>query len=146
MVVLGSVLVFLIIQSRRAEQRLLERPTEFVQSARTSVTRAIRPSDLEIRDSGFDYSRGTARHHVRIVNHGSVPYHNIVLHFTCLAADGKDLAASSSRVSGTIAPGQSLALNDLVTEVARKPAACRVEVLYSDLGVAESPAPDSTSE
>lgn len=150
MILLGTVLAWMIIESRRLESRAMQSPPEVVQKARPSPTRVIDPEDLEIVASRTQFfntqpNDGTesARQSIEISNRGQSAYHDTMVAISCSAGGGKVLASSNHLVPGTIEPGQTVTADAiLIRDVPDLAVRCTARILYSDLG----PAPAAPSE
>lgn len=141
---LGAVLVWLIINGRKEEARLASAPSEVVQTARLSATRAIAPGDLEVAEAEVGrINRETALEQlgpVVIRNRGSVAYHGTMLRLQCLDSAGKLLDTRTHLAPDTIAPGQNITVGGIALEkVPHSTFRYRISIAYSDLG----PAPES---
>ncbi|MGA2260103.1 MAG: hypothetical protein ABSH28_01565 [Acidobacteriota bacterium] len=138
---LGTVLVWLVIQGRREETKQAAAPTEIVQTAKASPTRIFAPGDLEVGESreGVTSKQATPAPigKIEIRNHGKVAYHDIMLKLTCLGGGGKVLDAQTRLIPGTIEPAQVLALSDLTFEgIPRGTVRYDFSILYCDFGPA----------
>ena len=138
---LGTVLVWLIIQGRKEETRLAAAPSEIVKTAKSSFTRVIAPSDLDAEESRLEITTKTpapgAVGQVVIHNRGKVAYHGVMLKVSCLGSGGKLLDTRTQLVPETIAAGQTLTVGGIVLDTGpRGTVRCSVSILYSDLGPA----------
>ncbi len=128
---LGAVFVYLVVQSRRAERRVISPgPVEIVRTSRPSATRAIAPADLSagmcrVSGSGIE---------VQIRNGGRSSYHNIMLQLSFLAKNNSPLGTRKQLVRDTVPGGgmisaSGIQLQDLPAGAAR----CTAQVLYADI-------------
>lgn len=135
---LVAVLVWLIINGRKAETRLAAAPAEVIQTARLSATRVIAPNDLEPAETNVARQAAAGQvGPITIRNRGNVAYHGTMLRLQCLDAGGKIVDARSRLVPETIAPGQSVTIDPwTLADVPRSVVRYRIVVAYSDLGPA----------
>ncbi len=148
---LGAVLVWLIINGRKEESRLASAPSEVVQTAKLSPTRAVAPSDLEVAEP--DTARTDRKDlpdqlgPVAIHNRGSVAYHGTMLRLQCLDSSGKVLDTRTLLVPETIAPGQTITVGPITLEkVQHSTVRYHIGIAYSDLGTALQSTSQSTKE
>ncbi len=144
---LSAVLVWLIINGRKEEARLASAPSEVVQTAKLSPTRAIAPSDLEVAESNVVRTNREDTPEllgpVAIRNRGHVAYHGTMLRLQCLDSSGKVVDTRTRLAPDTIAPGQSITITDITLEkVPRSTIRYHISIAFSDLG----PAPGSDDE
>lgn len=143
---LCAVLVWLVINGRKEESRLAAGPAEIVQTAKTSSTRVMAPGDLEVTESRAGIPTGSAQRiaigRIAISNRGKISYHDVMLRISCLGSGGSVLNTQNRLVEGTIQPGQTLTVDDIVVaDPPRGAVRCTVSILYSDLGPAPKTAP-----
>jgi len=145
--VLVVALITLIVRGRQMEKQQPPREVEVVQQSKPTATRVLGPRDLEILQSkmrwegevdGMQPSR-TARHEIEIRNNGDVPYGEIQLRFTYLAAGGKTLIDRTHVLTKELAPGASLKIEDIVAgDIPVAAENSRVTIDYADLGPASN--------
>ena len=149
MIMLGTVLVMLVVQSRKQESLRAQPaiPAEIVQTARTTATRVMAPGDLEVTVSGDDAAAAAGVRTDKlppaaigpwaIRNRGPITYHNTMLQITYLGNGGKILETHTRLFPETIAPGQTRTLTDLAPEsVPARTIRCNISILYAEIGEA----------
>jgi hypothetical protein len=145
---LGTVLVWLVLKSRK-EAQAPAGPVEIVRTAKSSSTRVIGPKDLDATESSVEVipyldesakTAGRSAHaHVVIRNRGTVAYQDAMMKLTCFGGNGKVLGTQTKLVPGSIPPGESLTVDDvIVNNLPNGTARCRIGILYADLGPASS--------
>jgi hypothetical protein len=140
MLVLGTVLVYLILQSRGEEARIVrKRPVEIVREAEPTATRAIAPRDLVAagcRIQAENPAPGSAGPaiHVQLRNEGESSYSNVMLRFSHMGRSNKVLGTSNYLVAETLKAGAVLDLKDLVIDgIPAGTNRCEARILYADV-------------
>ncbi len=146
---LVAVLVWLIINGRKEESRRASAPSEVVQTAKLSPTRAVAPSDLEVAEpDAARTNRGDLPDQlgpVAIHNRGSVAYHGTMLRLRCLDSSGKVLDTRTLLVPETIAPGQTITVGPIALEkVPHGTVRYHIGIAFSDVGTAPEPTNEGT--
>jgi len=107
MVLLGAVMVALVVQGRRQEQKqAAAKVYEVVKQFKPTATRVIAPQDLEIVPSD-----GAARFTIR--NHGTVTYSNPEVEFVYLGQNGRVLQSQTVKIDKVISPGQEVTIENM---------------------------------
>jgi hypothetical protein len=76
-----------------------------------------------------------AHHEIEIRNNGKVTYEGIQLSFDYLDRSGRKLAAKHYYITKSLAPGSTLALDDVrIGDIPNKTADFRVAIDYADIG------------
>jgi hypothetical protein len=142
---LGSVLVSLVVQSRRRQGQRTA-PAAAVRTAQPTPTRVVRPEDLEIVESSTGFGPGgsmgvvVARHRLVIRNNGRVAYRDLVLELAYVGRSGESVDARRRTVEGPLAPGGVLTLDDLVESgVPARARAARFTIATADIEPAARP-------
>jgi hypothetical protein len=142
--VLIVALINLIIRGRRLEKEKSSKLVEVVKDSEPTPTRVLAPQDLEIIQSTMKLVREaavkqlpTARHEIEIRNVGKVSYGEIQLRVVYLDRNGKVLTTKTRSIAQTILPGITLKFADILIDgVPASAAACRVTIVYADMGLA----------
>jgi len=105
-VLLGAVLVSLVIQGRRQEQKqAATKVFEVVKQFKPTPTRVIAPQDLEI-------VRPEDSVQFTIRNHGTVAYSNPEVEFIYMGKDGRVLENQTVKIGKVIPPGQEVSIEN----------------------------------
>lgn len=141
-----AALAWLIVQSRKKEAQHTSRPIAIVKESKPTLTRVLRPTDLEILESKLLLSRSdnssrkgakpavSASHSFVIRNNGRVTYRNVMVEFYYQGRSGKTLETRTWLITEPILPGKTLSIEKLLMEAAPSEATtCTVKIFYSDL-------------
>jgi hypothetical protein len=140
MLALGTILVYLVLQSRREEARVVRKtPVEIVREAEPTATRAIAPRDLVADDCRVSEKNGppgstAAALQVQLRNEGQSTYSNVMLRFSHIGRGNRVLGTSDYLVRATLKARAVLDLKDVAVESIPSGAnRCEARVLYADV-------------
>jgi hypothetical protein len=143
MILLGAVLTYMILGSRKLEKQTAPRPTEIVRASKPSATRVLSPADLEVglvrstmAQSGAPGSGPAApppRHVLTIRNRGQVAYGRFMIRLSYADVDGRE--EIQSRILSELVPaGATVALpENVIEDLPRRMTNLRVQVAWADM-------------
>jgi hypothetical protein len=139
---LGTVLVYLVIESRRSEQTAAKmRNTELVLQSPASATRAVAPDDLtvdgcRIRLTPAADTRGKSNGAVDIDirNSGPAAYHNFMVRIALFGSSNQLIETRQRLLRESLAPGATLSAALIPLEkVPNATTGCKAEVIYAEV-------------
>jgi hypothetical protein len=124
---------------------------EDIRKSKPTLTRVLRPKDLQIVDATMELSQSSsnqtvdARHFFVIRNDGELAYRNITLAFAYLTREGKALETRTYSISDPLLPGKTVTVKELAMKaVSKGTSTCTPTVLYADIEPAGAPAAPPT--
>jgi hypothetical protein len=143
-ILLGAVLVWLVVNSRKEEARIASVPGEIVRTAKSSPTRALLPKDLDPSGSRADLrarekaGRGNKSRiaHLDLVvrNLGSSPYSDPAVRLEWINSRGAPVGAETKVLPGVVRPGQAISVSGVVVEAVPEQAVrCNISILHADV-------------
>jgi hypothetical protein len=137
--VLALVLGWMIVRSPEKASPTAAPSGEDIRKSKPTLTRVLRPRDLEIVDSTMELSQSSsnetveARHFVVVRNNGEPAYRNITLAFAYLTKEGKPVETRTHLISGPLLPGKTVSVQELMMKLSRGTSTCTTTVLYADI-------------
>lgn len=144
MILLGSVLVYMVLSSRRQEKRIAAAPAEIIRKSKPSAIRVLSPPDLQVTESTMEIlpapagsgsvAEVSARHSVTLRNQGSRHYTGFMLRLNYLSGSGSSIETRSRQFSQDLPAGETFRLQELLMEgLQGNVKACSVSVIWADL-------------
>lgn len=145
--VLALALGWLIVRSPETTPSTAPPSVEDIRKSKPTLTRVLRPKDLQIVDGTMELSQSSssetvdARHSVVVRNDGEPAYRNITLAFAYLTKEGKALETRTHLISDPLLPGKTVTVQELAMKaLPRGTSTCTPTVLYADIEPAGAPA------
>jgi hypothetical protein len=113
---------------------------EETRKSKPTLTRVLRPKDLQIVEATMELSQSSsdetveARHFVVVRNDGEPAYRNITLAFAYLTKEIKPLETRTHSIPDPLLPGKTVSVKELVMKaLPRGTSTCKPTVLYADI-------------
>ena len=145
--VLALALGWMIVRAPEKTPSTAPPSVEDVRKSKPTLTRVLRPKDLQIVDATMELSQSSsdgnvdASHFVAVRNDGEPAYRNITLAFAYLTKEGKALETRTHLISDPLLPGKTVSVQQVVMKaVPRGTSTCTPTVLHADIEPAGAPA------
>ena len=149
--VLALALGWMIVRAPEKTPSTAPPSVEDVRKSKPTLTRVLRPKDLQIVDATMELSQSSsdgtvdASHFVVVRNDGEPAYRNITLAFAYLTKEGKALETRTHLISDPLLPGKTVSVQQVVMKaLPRGTSTCTPTVLHADIEPAGAPAAPPT--